>query len=142
MSGRGFLDTNVLVYAIEIAGPDDEKSAVARQLARTADVCISTQVLGEFYSAATSARRLSPLTHDEAVAWVQFWKRLEVQPITESQVDLALEIAGRYRIKYYDALILATARLAGCQVVHSEDFSADQDYGGVRVRNPFQASTG
>ena len=142
MSGKAFLDTNILIYAIETAGPDAEKSATARQLTRSPDVCISTQVLGEFYSAATSARRLSPLAHNEAVAWVQYWKRLEVQPITEPQIDLALEIVGRHRIKYYDALILATARLAGCRIVHSEDFSADQDYGGVRVLNPFQAGAG
>ena len=37
-----------------------------------------------------------------------------------------------------DALILATARLADCEVVYSEDLNASQDYDGVRVENPFR----
>jgi len=137
MPDRAFVDTNILVYAIEIAGREPEKSAAARALLGGLDACISTQVLGEFYSAVTSARRESPLTHDEAAAWVQFWKRLDVQALTVAHVDLALEIAGLHRVHYYDALILATARFAGCKIVYSEDLNSGQDYGGVGVENPF-----
>ena len=61
--------------------PGPEKSAAALALARREDVCLSTQVLGEFYRAVTSRRRAQPLTHDEAVAWVQLWKRHDVRPI-------------------------------------------------------------
>src|SRR5262245_17046716 len=106
MSARVFLDTNVLVYAIEGGGRASPKAAVALALARRRDVCISTQVLGEFYRAVTSARRASPLSYEEALAWVQLWKRHEVRPVTVPHVDLALEMAGRFRVSYYDALIL------------------------------------
>ncbi len=140
MSGNIFLDTNVLVYAIETGGPHPAKSAAALALARRTDVCLSTQVLGEFYRAVTSPRRASPLTHEEAVAWIQLWKRHDVRSITVPHVDLALELAGRCQIGYYDALILAAARLADCAVVYSEDLSAGQDYGGVKVENPFAGS--
>lgn len=137
MSGRAFVDTNVLVYAIESAGPEAAKSARAGTLLRGAAVCLSTQVLGEFYRAVTSPRRASPLTHDEAVAWVQFWKRYEVRPVTVAHVDLALELCSRFQVGYYDALILAAARLADCSVVYSEDLNHGQDYDGVCVENPF-----
>lgn len=137
MSGSVFLDTNVLVYAIETGGPSPEKSEAALALVRREDVCLSTQVLGEFYRAVTSRRRAEPLTHDEAVAWVQFWKRHDVRPITVPHVDLALELSGRYHVAYYDALVLAAAHLAECAVVFSEDLNAGQAYGGVRVENPF-----
>ncbi|MBI2193603.1 MAG: PIN domain-containing protein [Planctomycetes bacterium] len=137
MSGNVFLDTNVLVYAIEVIGPNPAKSHAALELVRRADVNLSTQVLGEFYCAAVSSRRQTPLTHEEALAWVQFWKRHKVHPITASHVDLALELGGRFRIHYYDALILASARLADCPVVYSEDLNARQQYDGVRVENPF-----
>jgi len=140
MSGSVFLDTNVLVYAIEADGPSPEKSAAALALARREDVCLSTQVLGEFYRAVTSRRRAVPLKHDEAVAWVQLWKRHDVRPITVPHVDLALELTGRYQVSYYDALVVAAAHLAGCAVVFSEDLNAGQEYGGVRVENPFQPS--
>jgi predicted nucleic acid-binding protein len=137
MNDSVFLDTNVLVYAIESGGPRPERSAAALALVRRHDVCLSTQVLGEFYRAVTSPRRAVPLTHDEAVAWIQLWKRHDVQAITVPHVDLALELRGRYRISYFDALVVAAAHLAGCSIVFSEDLDAGQDYGGVRVENPF-----
>lgn len=136
MSADVFLDTNILVYAVERGGPAPAKSEAARSLVRRTDVCLSTQVLGEFYRVVTSPRRSVPLSHDEAVAWIQLWKRHDVRPLTLQHVDLALEIAGRFRVGYYDALILAAARIAGCTTVYSEDLGSGQDYGGVRVENP------
>jgi predicted nucleic acid-binding protein len=103
-SGSDFLDTTILVYAIETGGPHPDKSAIALRLARRDDICLSTQVLGEFYRVVTSRRRAKPATHDEAVAWVQLWKGHDVRPITAPHVDLALELTGRYRVGYYDAL--------------------------------------
>jgi predicted nucleic acid-binding protein len=138
MPGSVFLDTNILVYAIESAGPDPVKSAVALALTKRTDAILSTQVLGEFYRAVTSPRRAAPLTHEEAIAWIQIWKRHDVRSITIPHVDLALEIVSRFRIGFFDALILAAARLAGCDLVCSEDLSDGQDYGGVRVENPFR----
>ena len=58
---------------------------------------------------------------------------------TVAHVDLALELSDRFRVSYYDALILAAANLAGCEVVYSEDLNARQTYSGVRVENPFDA---
>ena len=139
MSASVFLDTNILIYAIESGGPTPEKTVAAQALVRRTEVCLSTQVLGEFYRAVTSPRRAMPLKHVEAVAWVQLWKRHDVRPITVAHVDLALEITARFQVSYFDALILAAARLAGCAVVFSEDLHAGQDYGGIRVENPLPA---
>jgi predicted nucleic acid-binding protein len=139
MPDRAFIDTNVLVYAVE-SGAGDSRPDMARALLSIVEACISTQVLGEFYCATTSRRRASPLAHTEATAWVQLWKRFEVKELTSDHVDLALEIIEMHKIKYYDALILAAARLANCETVFSEDLNSDQDYGGVVVRNPFASS--
>ncbi|MBV8101197.1 MAG: PIN domain-containing protein [Verrucomicrobia bacterium] len=98
-------------------------------------VCIS---LGEFYQAVTSSRRQSALTHDQAVAWIQLWKRYEVKGITGSHVDLALELTQRFQVNYYDALIIAAAQLAGCPSLYSEDLNDAQEYDGIRVQNPFR----
>jgi len=135
MSDKAFLDTNILVYAIEQGG--SEKSVIALALAQRGDIYVSTQVLGEFYNAVTSQRRASPLTHDEATAWIQLWKKYHVSNITTAHVDLALEISGRFQISYYDSLILSAARLARIDLVHSEDLADGQDYDGVTVKNPF-----
>ena len=138
MADSIFLDTNVLVYAIEGAGPNAGKSSTALALAKRTEVCLSTQVLGEFYRAVTSRRRAAPLTHDEAVAWVQLWKRHDVRCVTVPHVSLALELAARFQLGYFDALILAAARLADCDIVYSEDLNGG-DHGGVRVENPFRS---
>ena len=103
------------------------KSSTALALARRTDVCISVQVLGEFYRAVTSPRRAAPLTHEEAVSWAQLWKRHDVRSVTVPHVDLALELSRRFQLGYFDALILATARLAGCEVVYSEDLDDGQN---------------
>ena len=137
MSDNVFLDTNVLVYAIESGGPDPDKTNTAQTLTRRSDVILSTQVLGEFYRVVTSPRRLVPLAHEEAVAWIQLWKRHDVRGISVSHVDLALEVVGRFQIGYYDALIIAAARLANCETIYSEDLNAGQDYGETKVVNPF-----
>lgn len=134
MTGRLFVDTNILVYAVDF---NDPKSETARSLLKGDEICLSTQVLHEFYVAVTRARRASPHTHDEAVAWVQLWKNFDVHPITVDHTDLAIEIKARFQLSFYDALIVASAHLAGCRTLITEDLNSGQDYGGVRVRNPF-----
>jgi predicted nucleic acid-binding protein len=137
MPDRPFVDTNVLVYAVASAAPDFAKGSAAKQLIQDIPVCLSTQVLGEFYNAVVSLRQKSPLTYNEAIAWIQIWKRYEVFEITTAHVDLALEIVGRFKVSYYDALIISAARLGECDIIYSEDLNDGQDYGGVRVQNPF-----
>lgn len=53
-----------------------------------------------------------------------------------SRERIARSTAARFHVSYFDALILAAARLAGCATVPSEDLQVHQDYGGVRVENP------
>jgi predicted nucleic acid-binding protein len=46
--------------------------------------------------------------------------------------------AERYRLSWYDSLILAAAIEAGCSVVYSEDLQDGFAAGGVKVMNPFR----
>jgi predicted nucleic acid-binding protein len=47
-------------------------------------------------------------------------------------------IDTRFRLSYWDALIIAAAGELGCHTLYSEDFQNDQDYGGVKALNPFR----
>jgi predicted nucleic acid-binding protein len=49
----------------------------------------------------------------------------------------ARQIAERYRLAFYDALIVASARNAGCTLLLTEDLQAEAVIDGVRIRNPF-----
>lgn len=140
MTGRAFLDTNVVVYAFDRS--DLMKREVAIQLLRDADLTqyvVSAQVLSEVY--VTVTRKLAePLSPDEAEAVVERLAKLEVVPITSDLVQLAIARAAVAVISYWDALIVEAARRAGCEAVLTEDLNAGQDFDGVAVRNPFAAS--
>ena len=133
-----FVDTNVLLYAASTAEEDESKARVARAILDEADVALSAQVLQEFYVQATHSRRSDPLTHQQAATLVEAYLRFPVQATTADLVLAAFETRERYQISYWDAAILEAARAAGCRLVLSEDLAHGQDYGGVRVENPFR----
>ena len=132
-----FVDTNVLLYSVCADSKDSEKARVAESLLLQDDLALSVQVLQEFYVQATRVTRARRLTHDEAVAFIAVWKRFPVQDITLAVLDAALDTKARYQISYWDAAIIEAAKLAGCTELLSEDLTEGQDYGGIRVTNPF-----
>lgn len=133
-----FVDTNVLLYAIGTR--DRAKATIARTILEDEELTLSVQVLQEFYVQATRPTRPDPLSHDQASRLVEAFLRFSIQEITVGILRAALETRERFGISYWDAAILEAARASGCEVVVSEDLSSEQDYGGVRVENPFAPS--
>ena len=132
-----FADTNILVYAATpLTAPSRAKSEIARAVLAENEIVISTQVLQEFYWAATRPHKLN-LTHTDAVGWLDIFKRFPVQPITLSVVEDALFLCASYQLSYWDAAIIAAARHLDCHTLLSEDLNHGQLYGGVLVQNPF-----
>jgi len=134
-----FVDTNVLLYAISRDPVELDKAARANTVLADGDVALSVQVLQEFYVQATRASRPDPLTHDQAARLVQSFLRFPVADVTTDVMLAALTTSHRFRLSYWDAAILEAGRSLGCDVVLSEDLSDGQDYGGVRVENPFRS---
>lgn len=132
-----FLDTNVLLYAISSAPDEATKHEVAIALLDADDWVVSVQVLQEFYIQATRYTKPDRIQHEQASALIEAWLRFKVQPITVPIVQAALEAKVRFQLSYWDAAIIEAARAAECRQVYSEDLSAGQDYGGIRVINPF-----
>jgi predicted nucleic acid-binding protein len=140
MSGKCFLDTNVLVYACDSSDPAKQQKALALigELALRGQGVISTQVLGEFFHATVIRRKL--LTSEEAErAVLAYQAALTVAAIEPSLVADAIAVHRRYQTRYWDALIIATAVRHGCTEIASEDFNDGQRYDSVVVRNPFAA---
>ena len=140
MTGSAFFDTNVLVYAEDQDEP--EKRAIALKLLAehiaSDDIVLSAQVLNEFY---VNVRRLKrPLDAAQALNALEQLAAFPVVPVTADLVVAAAAASERYQVSHWDALILETARAAGCTVVLSEDLNDEQDYGGVRVENPFKSA--
>ena len=134
-----FVDTNVLIYAVSGRPAEAEKRRLAAEVLKEDSLAFSTQVIGEFYYQATRATRQYRLSHDDAVNFVGTLLRHEIHPVTFDIFRDAVDLCARFQLQYWDALILATARKHDCEAVYSEDMSAQQDYAGLRVINPFAA---
>lgn len=98
---------------------------------------ISVQVLNEV---ANVARRKMRLSWPETRAFLTAVRSLlEVRPVTIEVHETGLELAERYGLSPYDAMIAASALDAGCPKLWSEDMQhglvmADR----LRVSNPFR----
>ena len=134
-----FVDTNVLLYAVSKTPEESDKRNTAVSLLQQSpsEIALSAQVLQEFSYQSTRASRPGALTHAEAVDYVRSLQRFHIEPVTRELVYMALTIRQRFGVSYWDASILATARIAGCTTVYSEDLSHTQDYDGISVQNPF-----
>ncbi len=141
MTDRILLDTNVLVYAHDASNPI--KQAKAQQIIKQGTVsgkaCVSAQVLGELFDVLT--RKIAhPLTPADTLRLVQSFGKLGVIEISFLTVRLALHFVLSADISYWDALILAAARLGDCSTVYSEDLAHGMILDGVTVINPFHDS--
>lgn len=132
-----FLDTNIIVYAVDTSAECALKRAKAREILQTVSFGISTQVLQEFYNAAT--RRLKvPLPTPIAARWVERLSRVDLIVVDIALVKQAIALSNRFKITYFDAAILAAAEAMGARTVYTEDLNHGQAYGPVRVLNPFR----
>jgi predicted nucleic acid-binding protein len=132
-----FVDTNVLLYSVSTHPEEERKATVAAELLDGDDLCLSVQVLQEFYVQATRASRSGALSHEEAVAFIEKWLRFPVQEVTVALMQEAFVARARWQLSYWDAAVVVAAKLQGCEQMLSEDLNAGQDYAGVRVVNPF-----
>jgi predicted nucleic acid-binding protein len=133
-----FVDTNILLYAISRDPEEMHKAELSRAILRERDLCLSVQVLQEFYVQATRASRPDPVGHEQAVKLVESFLRFPLADLDRQVMLAAMATRDRFLISYWDAAILEAARALGCDTVLSEDLSDGQDYGGVRVENPFR----
>ena len=135
-----FFDTNVLVHAVDWRDPRKQQTALTlyAQALRDRSFAISTQVLNEFYSVTT--RSVQPLLQrDQARVQITALARQRVVPMTPGITVAAMELVERYRLPWWDALLLETALSIGASTLYSEDFQHSQRFGELTVVNPFVA---
>ena len=130
-------DTNILLYAVSNRDDDAGKRARAESILTEPDLALSVQVLQEFYHQATRPHGPAGLTHEQAIEFLGPLGTLTIQAITVELFNRATGIRARFGVSYWDAAILAAAKLLGCDAVYSEDLGHEHDYDGVTVINPF-----
>src|SRR5690349_11688732 len=141
MTGRLFVDTNLLIYQFDTREPD--KQVRARDwmeylwAARTG--LVSFQVLQEFYSIAT--RKLDPGLPFEAAGGVvrSLWA-WRPGGVGQRAFLTAVAFQRRFRLSSWGALVVAAAHLAWCAYLLTGGRQHGQDLDGLRVVDPFRVS--
>ena len=136
MAARSFIDTNVLIYAEARDTPAKQRAALAllKQLFESTTGVLSTQVLQEYCNVALKRLRL-PAQHIRAQ--LDLYEQFEVVQVTPAVIRAGLDLHQTRSVAFYDALIMASAQLAGCSMLFSEDMNAGETMAGVLIINPF-----
>lgn len=132
-----FVDTNVFLYAQDPSHPEKQQRARAwlSELARKDLFVISPQVMNEFIHAAL--RKMTHIPLGELLTFVEqmaLWCRAETTSETALQ---GLSVHRRYGFAFYDATLIASALMSGCDIFLSEDMSHEQRIGRLQIINPF-----
>lgn len=139
MTARIFVDTNVVVYARDSS--EGAKSTIAAEwiarLWRDQSGRTSIQVLNELY--VTLTRKLKPgMPADDAWQDVQALMAWDPQPLDRDLLLRAREIERRYRLGWWDSMVVAAAELQECEMLLTEDLQHGMRFDRVRVQNPFK----
>src|ERR1022692_2385887 len=120
MNGRFFLDTNIFVYSFDRNSPDKlhRSTQLIRQAAATGKGIVSYQVVQEFFNVALR-RFAQPMTVAEAEQYLGtvFRPLLAVQS-SQALCSEALRLKDKYRMSWYDSLIVAAAMEGRCGVLY------------------------
>lgn len=129
---KTFFDTNVLLYLLSA---DTQKADRAESVVKNGGI-VSVQVLNEL---ANVMRRKLAMPWQEVTEVLQLIRALcQIEPLTAAIHDRGLQLAERYQLSVYDAMIVAAALVAGCELLYSEDMHdgllVDEQ---LRICNPF-----
>ena len=138
MSAKAFVDTNVLLYAYDSTEVDKQPVARATldQLWADRAGTVSTQVLQEFYNAAT--RKLSPpIRRAEAREIIDLYTSWPVILLDPALILAATRLEEEHELSFWDALVIEAARVAGAERLLTEDLQHGQVIEGILIENPF-----
>ena len=137
MPARSFFDTNILIYADDKANPPKQCRSLdlisEHRRARTG--AVSLQVLQEYF--VTVTRKL----HVDAVIArrkVELLAEFDVAAPTVSDILAAIDLHRLHGFSFWDALVIRSAKQAGCSILFSEDMQAAREIDGLQIVNPFR----
>lgn len=137
MNAKAFIDTNIFVYAA-IQTPDTlaKRDAAVALLNSPTRYVVSTQVLNEF-----AAVLLKKKFGDEFVrARIEsIADECSVAVIDMKTIQLGWDLRQRYNLSWWDSLITASALIAKCAILYTEDMQSGLFIDNcLHVVNPFQ----
>ncbi len=136
MTANVFVDTNVLIYAVDTGDPLKQRMAQRwrSELWKRRAGRISYQVLQEYY--ATIVRKWTGARQHarEEVLDLLSWQPIAVDFVL---LESAWRIQDRHQLSFWDALIVAAAKATSCRYLLTEDLQNGQRLEAVTVVSPF-----
>lgn len=135
------LDTNIIVYSEQLVAENDRaKGELSRNLIRrlfsaAGRPILPAQALFEFVEVARRKFGLCPIEASERARMMVV--AYEFRPSNLTIVADALGLLERHRLQIFDAVVVATAANAGCDLLLSEDLQDGFRWNGVTISNPF-----
>lgn len=138
MSEPFFVDTKVLLYHWDASDPLKQRRAIdwLRHLGDARTGRVSFQVLAEFYVNATQKLR-APVPRAIAQGYVRTFLAWKPVRLDGDVFEAAWSAQERFKLPWWDALIVGAAQREACGTLLSEDFQAGQRFGSLTVVNPF-----
>ena len=139
-SNSFFVDTNIFVYAEDAREPVKRATSYAllEHLSNANRLVISTQVINEFCSVILRGKHGKVAKRSDLsrmVSWME--SAAQVVALTPEISHDAIRAFYTHSISWYDALIWAAAKSAGCTTIYTEDVPGVGEIEGVRYVNPF-----
>lgn len=130
------VDSNVLIHAADReAGTRHEQAKRLVARAALADNILTLQALAEFFAVATCKKGVSAT---DAIEFVESWQALfQCASASLVTMDMAMRVVHEHHLPFWDAMMWAVAREAGCRYLLSEDFQHGRTLDGVTFVNPF-----
>jgi len=137
MTARSFFDTNVLIYADDKAAPAKQRRALdlLAEHRRAGTGVVSLQILQEYF--VTITRKLGV---DQRIARrkVELLAEFDVAATDVTDILSAIDLHLLHGFSFWDALVMRSAKQAGCSVLLTEDMQETREIDGVRIVNPFR----
>jgi predicted nucleic acid-binding protein len=133
-----FVDTNVLLYAVDDEDPAKRDRARDWLAACWQHRCgrLSTQVLNEYYVNAKK-KFARAVTQGDARAEIRRYQHWKPWLIDHPTMETAWAVEARYGLSYWDALMVAAAQHMGCTLLLTEDLQHNQQIDSLTIINPF-----
>jgi predicted nucleic acid-binding protein len=134
----GFLDTNVLMYALDPRDPAKQATAVAlvEQLGSEGRAMVSTQVLIELFS---NLHRKLNISRERAAVVCYSLTEWTVVSSDLPMVMKSMARSAQSQLSIWDCMVVEAALVGGARTLYSEDFTDGQRFGALQVVNPFKA---
>ncbi len=137
MQDKVFLDTNILIYCYSVDEIDKQEIALKLLDKSAESSLISTQVINELSNVLFKKFKLSSIEIENTILEIDNY--IDIVNFTLTTQIKALKIKDKYKLQFYDSLIIATAIENKCKILYSEDMQNGLVLENIlTIVNPFQ----